>query len=101
MLVVREGCGEGKTSIRLRCPKTLVQELNMPEKGLVMVHVKRYSFQARCDVSGSSFRVNLGKAFSPLLYDEDGKISVTFKLFNGVFEMFYKEREASIPASDK
>ena len=54
-----------------------------------MVHMKRYRFQARYDVSGSSFRVNLGTGFAPLLFDEAGKI----KVLDSCFEMFYKEGE--------
>jgi len=50
---------------------------------------KRYRFQARYDISGSSFRVNLGTGFTPLLYDEAGKI----KVLDSRFEMFYKENE--------
>jgi len=73
--------------------KRLFQELNIPEKGVVTVHMKKYSFDARYNVSGSSFRVNLGTAFAPLLFDEGRRIEVVFKLFNGVFEMFYKESE--------
>ena len=55
--------------------------------------MKRYRFQARYDISGSSFRVNLGAGFAPLLYDEAGKIKVVFKVLEGCFEMFYKEDE--------
>jgi len=63
---------------------------------------KRYRFRARHDISGSSFRVNLGTGFTPLLYDEAGKIKVFFKVLEGCFEMFYKEdEEAMYPPSDK
>jgi len=61
-----------------------------------LVHMKRYSFQARYDVSGSSFRVNLGTGFAPLLLDEAEKIDVVFKVLNGCFEMFYKEDEEAV-----
>ncbi len=44
-------------------------------------------------MSCSSFRVNLGTAFAPLLHGEGKRINVVFKLFNGVFEIFYKEDE--------
>ncbi len=61
-----------------------------------MVHMRGYSFQARHDISGSSFRVNLGKAFAPLLHSEDGIINVVLKVLNGSFEMFYKEEEKAL-----
>ncbi len=55
--------------------------------------MKTYSFQARYDVSGSSFRVNLGTAFAPLLHGEGRRIDVVFKVLDGVSEIFYKEDE--------
>ncbi len=61
-----------------------------------MVHMRGYSFQARHDISGSSFRVNLGKAFAPLLHGEDGIINVVLKVLNSNFEMFYKEDEKAL-----
>ena len=54
--------------------------------------MKRYRYQARYDISGSSFRVNLGTGFTPLLYDEAGKI----KVLDSRFEMFYKEDEEAM-----
>gem|GEM_PF-507984 len=86
----------GKQSIRLKCPKSLLLEFNVPERGFVMVHIKRYSFQARYDVSGSSFRVNLGVGFAPLLHGEKGRINVVFKVLDGCFKMFYKEEEEAL-----
>mgnify|MGYP007094564940 CR=1 FL=1 len=71
----------------------MVQELNVPERGFILVHMKLYSFQGRYDVSGSSFRVNLGVGFAPLLYGEKGRINVVFRVLDGSFEMFYKEDE--------
>ena len=47
--------------------------------------------RARYEVSCSSFRVNLGTAFAPLLHGEGKRINVVFKLFKGVFKMFYKK----------
>ena len=70
MLVVREEQAVGEPSIRLKCPRRLVQELNIPEKGFVAVHMKKHRFEARHDVSGSSFRINVGAGFAPLLLDE-------------------------------
>ena len=94
--IVRERQAAGKQSIRLKCPKSILQEFNVPERGFVMVHMKRYSFQARYDVSGSSFRVNLGVGFAPLLRGEAGKIKVVFKVLDGCFKMFYKEEEEAL-----
>jgi len=54
--------------------------------------VKRYRFQARYDVSGSSFRVNIWTGFAQLLFDEAGKI----KVLDSCFEMFYKEGEEAM-----
>jgi len=48
----------------------MVEELNIPTRGFVLVHMKGYHFEARHDVSGSSFRVSLGAGFAPLLLDE-------------------------------
>jgi len=70
---------EGGRSVRLKGSKRVVEEFKVPEKGYLLVHMKRYRFQARYDISGSSFRVNLGAGFAPLLYDEAGKIKVVFK----------------------
>ncbi len=50
----------------------------------------------RHDISGSSFRVNLGKAFAPLLHGEDGIINVVLKVLNSNFEIIYKEDEKAL-----
>ena len=47
-------------------------------------------------MSGSSFRVNLGAGFAPLLFDEAGKIKVVFKVLDSRFGMFYKEDEEAM-----
>jgi len=83
-------------SVRLKGSKRVVEEFKIPEKGYLLVHMKRYRFQATYDVSGSSFRVNLGTGFAPLLFDEAGKIKVFFKVLEGCFEMFYKEDEEAM-----
>ena len=41
-------------------------------------------------------RVNLGAAFRELFKGEEGGINVVFKLYDGVFEMFYKDDEQSL-----
>ena len=74
----------------------MVQELNITEKGTVLIHIKKYDFQARYDISCSSFRANLATAFAPLLYDEVSRIEVVFKVFEGVFEMLYNEGEETL-----
>jgi hypothetical protein len=38
-------------------------------------------------------RVNLGAGFAHLFNGEENKITVTFKLYNGSSELFYKEDE--------
>ena len=83
---------EGGRSVRLKGSKRVVEEL----KGYLLAHMKRYRFQARYDISGSSFRVNLGAGFAPLLFGEAGKIKVFFKVLEGCFEMFYKEDEEAM-----
>jgi len=70
---------EGGRSVRLKGSKRVVEELKVPEKGYLLAHMKRYRFQARYDISGSSFRVNLGAVFAPLLYDEAGKIKAVLR----------------------
>jgi hypothetical protein len=40
-------------------------------------------------------RVNLGAGFTHLFNGEENKITVTFKLYNGSLELFYKEDEKS------
>jgi hypothetical protein len=66
MAVVRERQPTGKVSIRLKCSKKILQKLQIPERGVLTAHIKRYSFQARYNVSCSSFRINLGSAYTPL-----------------------------------
>jgi len=69
-------------------PYILLQGFNIPEKVFVSVHMKKYSFRARHDISNSSFRVNLGAGLAPLLFDEGKRIKAVFKLLNGCFEIF-------------
>jgi hypothetical protein len=40
--------------------------------------------------------VNLGAGFAYLFYGEENSITVTFKLYNGKLELFYKEDEQSL-----
>ncbi len=96
MLVVREKHATGERSIRLKCSRKVVKEFNIPERGFILVHMKRFDFQARYDVSGSSFRINFGGGFSTLFLDEGSRINVVFKVLNGSFEMFYKEDEKAL-----
>ena len=97
MAVVRERQTTGKVSIRLKCSKKILQ---IPEKGVLTAHIKQYSFQARYGVSCSSFRVNLGSAYTPLFVGEDNRIKAVLKVFNGSVELFYKQdEEATYPPS--
>jgi hypothetical protein len=80
MAVVRERQTTGKVSIRLKCSKKILQ---IPEKGVLTAHIKQYSFQARYNVSCSSFRINLGSAYTPLFVGEDNRIKAVLKVFNG------------------
>jgi len=61
-----------------------------------LAYIKQYSFQARHNISCSSFRVNLRIGFAPLLFDEAGKIKVVFKVLDSRFGMFYKEDEEAM-----
>ncbi len=67
-----------------------------PEKGFVKVCIKKNVFEARYDISGSSFRINLGKTYACLLKHEIdygiSKIKAVFKL-DGCLMMFYREDE--------
>jgi len=80
MAVVRERQTTGKDSIRLKCSKKILQ---IPEKGVLTAHIKQYSFQARYNVSCSSFRINLGSAYTPLFVGEDNRIKAVLKVYNG------------------
>ena len=65
MLVVGERHTSGESSIQLECPRRLVQGLNIPDRGLSCFTWGFY-FEARHDVSGSCFRVNLRAGFASL-----------------------------------
>jgi hypothetical protein len=100
MAVVRERQTTGKDSIRLKCSKKILQKLQIPEKGVLTAHIKQYSFQARYNVSCSSFRINLGSAYTPLFVGEDNRIKAVLKVHNGTVELFYKQdEEATYPPS--
>jgi hypothetical protein len=73
----------------------------IPEKGVLTAHIRRYSFQARYGVSCSSFRVNLGSAYNTTIFvEEDNRIKAVLKVFNGTVELFYKQdEEATYPPS--
>jgi hypothetical protein len=97
MAVVRERQTTGKVSIRLKCSKKILQ---IPERGVLTAHIKQYSFQARYNVSCSSFRINLGSAYTPLFVGEDNRIKAVLKVYNGSVELFYKQdEEATYPPS--
>jgi hypothetical protein len=91
--VIKEG---GCSSIRLKCPKRIINTLGIPEKGLITVHIKGNSDTVSYNVTGSSMKVNLGAGFAYLSYGEENRITVTFKLYNGKLELFHKEDEQSL-----
>jgi hypothetical protein len=66
MVVVRERQGSEGT-IRLKCPKRIINVLGIPEKGYLTVHIKGYHRErVRYGVTGSSLRINLGAGFNDL-----------------------------------
>jgi hypothetical protein len=66
MVVVRERQGSEGT-IRLKCPKRIINMLGIPEKGYLTVHIKGYHRERiRYGVTGSSLRINLGAGFNDL-----------------------------------
>jgi hypothetical protein len=96
MVVIKERQGSEGT-IRLKCPKRIINVLGIPEKGYLTVHIKGYHRErVRYGVTGSSMRINLGAGFNDLFTDEGNRIMATFKLSeNGLLELFYKEDEVS------
>jgi hypothetical protein len=96
MVVIKERQGSEGT-IRLKCPKRIINVLGIPEKGYLTVHIKGYHRErVRYGVTGSSMRINLGAGFNDLFTDEGRRIIATFKLSeNGLLELFYKEDEIS------
>ena len=96
MVVIKERQGSEGT-IRLKCPKRIINVLGIPEKGYLTVHIKGYHRErVRYGVTGSSMRINLGAGFNDLFTDEGNRIMATFKLSeNGLLELFYKEDEIS------
>jgi hypothetical protein len=96
MVVIKERQGSEGT-IRLKCPKRIINVLGIPEKGYLTVHIKGYHRERiRYGVTGSSMRINLGAGFNDLFTDEGNRIIATFKLSeNGLLELFYKEDEVS------
>ena len=74
----------------------ILQRLEMPDR----VPKAHKPLQAGYGVSCSSFRVNLGSAFTPLFVGEDNRIKAVLKVFNGTVELFYKQdEEATYPPS--
>jgi hypothetical protein len=97
MVVVRERQGSEGT-ISLKCPKLIINALQIPERGYLTVHIKGYHRErVRYGVTGSSLRINLGAGFNDLFTDEGNRIIATFKLSeNGLLELFYKEDGQSL-----
>jgi hypothetical protein len=97
MVVIKERQGSEGT-IRLKCPKRIINVLGIPEEGYLTVHIKGYHRErVRYGVTGSSMRINLGAVFNDLFTDEGNRIIATFKLSeNGLLELFYKEDGQSL-----
>jgi hypothetical protein len=92
--VIKENEG---SSIRLKCPKRIINMLGIPERGLITVHIKGNTATVSYDVTGSSMRVNLGAAFRELFKGEEGGITITIKASkDGLLELFYKDDEQSL-----
>jgi hypothetical protein len=87
----------GGSSIRLKCPKRIINMLGIPERGLITVHIKGNTATVSYDVTGSSLRINLGAAFRELFKGEEGGITITIKASkDGLLELFYKDDEQSL-----
>jgi rubrerythrin len=70
----------------------ILQRLEMPDR----VPKAHKPLQAGYGVSCSSFRVNLGSAYTPLFVAEDNRIKAALKVYNGTVE---QDEEATYPPS--
>ena len=87
----------GGRSIRLKCPKRIINILGIPERGLITVHIKGNTATVTYGVTSSSLRVNLGAVFRDLFKGEEGGIAITIKASkDGLLELFYKDDEQSL-----
>jgi hypothetical protein len=86
----------GGSSIRLKCPKRVINLLGIPERGLITVHIKGNTATVSYGVTGSSMRINLGAAFRELFKGEEGGITITIKASENIIELFHKEDEQSL-----
>jgi hypothetical protein len=91
--VIKENEG---SSIRLKCPKRVINMLGIPERGLITVHIKGNTATVTYGVTGSSMRINLGAAFRELFKGEEGGITITIKASENKIELFHKEEEQSL-----
>jgi hypothetical protein len=92
--IIKENEG---SSIRLKCPKRIINMLGIPERGLITVHIKGNTATVSYDVTGSSMRINLGAAFRELFKGEEGGITITIKASkDGLLDLFYKDDEQSL-----
>jgi hypothetical protein len=85
----------GGSSIRLKCPKRVINLLGIPESGLITVHIKGNTATVSYGVTGSSMRINLGAAFAHLFKGEN-KATVTIKASENKLELFHEEDEKSL-----
>jgi len=91
--VIKENEG---SSIRLKCPKQVINLLDIPERGLITVHIKGNTDTVTYGVTGSNMRINLGAAFRELFKGEEGGITITIKASENKIELFHKEDEQSL-----
>jgi uncharacterized paraquat-inducible protein A len=85
----------GGSSIRLKCPKRVINMLGIPERGLITVHIKGNTATVSYGVTGSSMRINLGAAFAHL-FNGENKVTVTIKASENIIELFHEEDEKSL-----
>jgi hypothetical protein len=85
----------GGSSIRLKCPKRVINLLGIPERGHITVHIKGNTATVSYGVTGSSMRINLGASFTHLFKGEN-KATVTIKASENKLELFHKEDEQSL-----
>jgi hypothetical protein len=87
----------GGRSIRLKCPKRIINTLGIPEKGVITVHIKGNTDTVSYNVTGSSMRINLMWLLPT--YSEESSITVTIKVSKDKIELFHKEDEQSLKSA--
>jgi hypothetical protein len=90
--VIKEG---GCSSIRLKCPKHIINTLGIPRERAYNSPYKDNTDTVSYGVTGSSMRINLRAAFAHLFQGENG-ITATIKVSEDKIELFHKEDGKSI-----